>query len=81
MCIDKTDSGAGQLVGLKEFEKFFFLDGRHEREAFEQAQDLFAVLKTATRQFADDERMTSHLAVVEKGGQTGVPSAQMIDPN
>lgn len=53
----------------------------YPRQRVHEREDFLAVPKGAAGKFSKNERVDFHLAVLEKGRQSGVASPQMIDPH
>ena len=65
MDIDKTNTDSDQFVSFDKKQKFIKFNGRGRWQCSQQRQDFNPVRKTATGQFADNERVAHHFGIIQ----------------
>ena len=80
VCVDPADSKPGQAMPPDEVQHLIVGRDRQGRELAEQINRRTGLSKMPERQFADDEGMRHHGAILELANQLRDGASEMIDP-
>lgn len=81
MHIDDTDTQTHQRVAFDKVQGFIVVNSRSTRKSLEQRENLRALTQISAREFADDQRMTGNLPVLQQVVKVSVLSTQVVDPD
>lgn len=81
MHIDPPEAGPRQLVFVDESQHFVVVDLGRLGKRPEKSQHLGTTLQVSTSELADHELMAPDLALLQRGDQAAIPSAQVLDPD